>query len=64
MMNIVSVDEEKGLQLENRGETVLRTLLRILIKKKKSNDKRLLSFSLLSFFNTALTKTLPANIYT
>ena len=34
-MHIVSVDEEKGLQLENRGETVLRTLLRILIKKKK-----------------------------
>ena len=36
MMHIVSVDEEKGLQLENRGETVLRTLLRILIKKKKA----------------------------
>ena len=26
MMHIISVDEEKGLQLENRGETVLRTL--------------------------------------
>ena len=25
-MNIVSVDEEKGLQLETREETVLRTL--------------------------------------
>ena len=24
-MHSVSVDEEKGLQLENRGETVLRT---------------------------------------
>ena len=64
MMNIVSVDEEKGLQLENRGETVLRTLeVGFYFKKKKAIISDYYPF-LLSFFNTALTKTLPANIYT